>query len=62
MISLERFNKQKHRYIYNVRWCGTLEAGYIVDGCIGTKSYHAAIYSLKDAIKMYNAEAKRVRG
>ncbi len=53
MISLERFNKQNHKYIYSVRRCGG--GGYVVSGCIGTAFY--MMYPLKEVIKMYNAAA-----
>ena len=53
MISLERFNKQNHQYIYSVRRCSGI--GYAVSGCIGTVFY--MMYPLKEAIKMYNAAA-----
>lgn len=56
MISLERFNKQHHKYIYSIRWCSGVDCGYLVSGCIGTKFY--MMYPLKEVIKRYNMEAK----
>ena len=56
MISLERFNKQNHKYIYGIRWYSGIDCGYVVSGCIGTKFYF--MYSLKEVIKMYNEAAK----
>ena len=53
MISLERFNKQKHKYIYHIRKCK--ELGYAISGYGGTVFY--MMYPLKEAIKMYNAAA-----
>lgn len=64
MISLERYNKQKHKYIYQIR---KYTGGYAVSGCLGTVYY--MMYPLKEIIKMYNAGAamsiaaeKRSRG
>ena len=56
MISLEKFNKQKHRYIYSVQWVSSVNCGYSVSGCIGTRFY--IMYPLKEVIKMYNADAR----
>ena len=56
MISLERYNKQNHRYIYRIKWISGINCGYSVSGCIGTKFY--MMYPLKEVIKLYNAEAK----
>ena len=56
MVSLERFNKKNHRYIYNVQWVSGVNCGYSVRGCIGTRFY--MMYPLKEAIKMYNADAR----
>lgn len=53
MISLERFNKQNHKYIYSVRRCGG--SGYAVSGCIGTAFY--MMYPLKEVIRQYNTAA-----
>lgn len=53
MISLERFNKQNHKYIYSVRRCGG--CGYAVSGCLGTAFY--MMYPLREVVKMYNAAA-----
>lgn len=60
MISLERFNKQNHKYIYSIRRCSGIDcgytvSGYAVSGCIGTVFY--MMYPLKEVIKMYNAAA-----
>lgn len=56
MISLERFNKQNHKYIYSIRWCsGVYCYGYVVSGCLGKVVY--MMYPLKEVIKMYNAAA-----
>lgn len=55
MISLERFNKQNHKYIYSIRRCSGIDCGYAVSGCIGTAFY--MMYPLKEVIKMYNAAA-----
>ena len=60
MISLERFNKQNHRYIYNIRWCSGVDCGYAVSGCIGTMFYK--MYPLKEVVRKYNAEAKEIIG
>ena len=59
MISLERFNKQHHRYIYSIQWRSGVNCGYVVSGCIGTKFY--MMYTLKEVIKRYNAEAKSMK-
>lgn len=59
MISLERFNKQNHKYIYSIRWCSGVDCGYAVSGCIGTRFY--MMYPLKAVIKLYNAEAKSMK-
>ena len=56
MISLEKFNRQNHRYIYNVQWVSGVNCGYSVSGCIGTRFY--MMYPLKEVIKMYNADAR----
>ena len=56
MVSLEKFNKQNHRYIYSVQWVSGVNCGYSVSGRIGTRFY--IMYSLKEAIKMYNADAR----
>lgn len=56
MISLERFNKQNHKYIYSIRWCSGGDCyGYVVSGCLGKVVY--MMYPLKEVIKMYNAAA-----
>ena len=55
MVSLEKFNKENHRYIYYISWCN---CGYSVSGCIGKRFY--MMYPLKEAIKKYNAEAKSI--
>ena len=55
MISLERFNKQNHKYIYSIRWCSGVDCGYAVSGCIGTRFY--MMYPLKEAIRKYNTAA-----
>lgn len=59
MTSLEKFNKQNHRYIYSIRWCSGVDCGYTVSGCIGTKVY--MMYTLREAIKLYNTEAREAR-
>ena len=59
MTSLEKFNKQNHRYIYGIRWCSGVDCGYAVSGCIGTKCY--MMYTLREVIKLYNAEARKER-
>ena len=59
MISLERFNKQDHKYIYSIRWCSGIDCGYAVSGCIGTRFY--MMYPLKEVVKLYNAEARSRR-
>ena len=56
MISLERFNKQNHRYIYGIHWCSGVDCGYAVSGCIGTKFY--MMYPLKEVVRKYNADAR----
>ena len=56
MVSLERFNKQDHKYIYSIRWCSGVDCGYAVSGCIGTRFY--MMYPLKEVIKRYNADAR----
>lgn len=56
MVSLERFNKKSHRYIYSVQWISGVNCGYSVRGRIGTRFY--IMYPLKEAITRYNAEAK----
>ena len=53
MISLERYNKQKHKYIHSVRRCNGL--GYVVRGCTGKVYY--MMYPLREVVKMYNAAA-----
>ena len=53
MISLEKFNKQNHKYIYSVRRCGG--SGYAFSGCIGTAFY--MMYPLKEVIRQYNTAA-----
>ena len=56
MISLERFNKQIHKYIYSIRWCSGVDCyGYTVSGCIGTVFY--MMYPLKEVIRQYNTAA-----
>ena len=59
MTSLEKFNKQNHRYIYGIRWCSGVDCGYAVSGFIGTKYY--MMYTLREVIKLYNAEARKAR-
>ena len=59
MISLERFNRQNHRYIYNIHWCSGINCGYEVSGSIGRRFY--MMYQLKEVVKMYNSEAKAMR-
>ena len=56
MISLERFNKQDHKYIYSIRWCSGIDCGYAVSGCIGTRFY--MMYPLKEVVRKYNADAR----
>ena len=56
MISLEKFNRQKHRYIYYISWCNGVNCGYEVSGCIGRRFY--MMYPFKEVIKQYNKEAK----
>lgn len=53
MISLERYNKQKHKYIHSVRRCNGLV--YAVSGCLGTVFY--MMYPLKEVIRQYNTAA-----
>ena len=59
MTSLEKFNTQNHRYNYGIRWCSGVDCGYAVSGCIGTKCY--MMYTLREVIKLYNAEARKAR-
>ena len=59
MISLERFNKQNHRYIYSVHWCSGIDCGYAVNEYIGTRFY--MMYTLREVVKLYNAEARSRR-
>ena len=56
MISLERFNKENHRYIHYISWHSGMNCGYRVSGCIGTRFY--MMYNLSQVVKRYNAEAK----
>ena len=56
MVSLEKFNKKSHRYIYSVQWVSGVNCGYSVRGCIGTRFY--IMYPLKEVITRYNAEAR----
>ena len=56
MISLEKFNKQNHRYIDYISWHSGMNCGYSVSGCIGTRFY--MMYPLRIVIKKYNEEAK----
>ena len=56
MVSLEKFNKQNHRYIYYISWCNGVNCGYEVSGCIGRRFY--MMYTLEEVVKRYNAEAK----
>ena len=56
MVSLEKFNRENHRYIHYISWCSGVNCGYRVSGCIGTKFY--MMYPLKAVIKLYNSEAK----
>lgn len=58
MVSLEKFNKGNHRYIYYISWCNRINCGYEVSRCIGTRFY--MMYPLKEVIQRYNAEAKRL--
>ena len=58
MISLEKFNRKNHRYIYYIRWCNGVNGGYEVSGSIGTLFY--MMYPLKEVIKRYNMEAKSI--
>ena len=58
MVSLERFNKQNHKYIYYISWCNGVNCGYSVRGCIGTRFY--MMYPLSQVVKRYNAEAKSI--
>lgn len=56
MISLERFNKQHHKYIYSIRWCSGVDCyGYVVSGCLGKVFY--MMYPLKEVIRQYNTAA-----
>ena len=57
MTSLERFNKQNHKYIYSVRRYSGIDCGYAISGCIGTVFY--MMYPLREAIKRYNAAAEQ---
>ena len=59
MISLEKFNRQKHRYINYISWCDSVNCGYEVSGSIGTRFY--MMYTLQEVIKRYNSEAKARR-
>lgn len=59
MVSLERFNKQNHKYIYSIRWCSGVDCGYSVRGRIGTRFY--MMYPLKEVIRKYNTEAKSMK-
>ena len=59
MISLERFNNQQHKYIYNIHWRRGINCGYSVYGCIGRVFYMG--YPLTKVIKLYNAEAKSAK-
>ena len=56
MVSLERFNRENHRYIHYISWCSGINCGYSVSGCIGTRFY--MMYNLSQVVKRYNAEAK----
>ena len=56
MISLDKFNRKNHRYIYYVSWHSGMNCGYSVSGCIGRRFY--MMYPLKEVIKQYNKEAK----
>lgn len=59
MISLERYNKQNHRYIYRIKWISGIDCGYAVSGCIGTRFY--MMYTLKEVVRKYNTEAKSMK-
>ena len=59
MISLEKFNNQKHRYIRYIGWCSGIDCGYYVNGTIGRRFY--MMYTLAEVVKRYNAEAKARR-
>lgn len=52
MMSLEKFNKKSHRYIYSIR---RYSGGYAVSGCLGTVFY--MMYPLKEVIRQYNTAA-----
>ena len=56
MVSLEKFNRQNHRYIYYIGWCNGINCGYEVSGTIGRRFY--MLYTLAEVVKRYNAEAK----
>ena len=58
MISLEKFNRQNHRYINYISWCNGVNCGYRVSGCIGVKFY--MMYPLRRVVKLYNEEAKSI--
>lgn len=56
MISLKRYNKQNHKYIYNIQWDSGINCGYTIYGKIGR--IHYMMYTLKECIKLYNQEAR----
>ena len=58
MSAIEKFNKQKHRYIYCIEQSNNNYSTYIINGVIGKKSF--LYYSLRDAIHIYNQKAKNI--
>ena len=58
MVSLERFNKENHRYIHFISRHNGMNCGYRVWGCIGTRLY--MMYSLSQVVKSYKKKKKRI--
>lgn len=56
MTALEKFNRENHRYIYSVEKANNHYYTYVIHGCIGRRYF--LYYSLREAIRKYNMEAK----
>ena len=56
MTAIEKFNKQKHKYIYYIEQSNNNYCAYIIHGIIGNKSF--LYHSLREAIRIYNQKAK----
>ena len=55
-VAINKFNRANHRYIYSVKVVRGTFIDLAIYGVIGERGYLG--YTLQEAIRMYNTEAK----